>query len=120
MMYSNHRKDHKGGGAAILVHDSINHRRRKDLELMIEKEAESTYIKITMKNGQNVIAGSLYRAPNTNEHKPKAHIEEVNCIIKRELGDKNLLLRMDHNLDLLKCHEHMKTQQSLIKCWILD
>ena len=41
-LYSNHRKDHKGGGTAILVREGITHKRQKDLDVMLEKEVEST------------------------------------------------------------------------------
>ena len=41
---SNHRSNHKGGGTAILVRDGILHKQCKDIEIMMEKEAGSTYV----------------------------------------------------------------------------
>ena len=32
-LYSNHRKDHKDGGTAILVREGITHKRQKDLDV---------------------------------------------------------------------------------------
>ena len=46
-VYYTNRKDHKGGGTVILVRNGITHKRRKDLEVMIEKEVELIYIEIT-------------------------------------------------------------------------
>ena len=112
-LYSNHRKDHKGGGIAILVSEGITHKRCKDLEVMVEKEVEATYIEMTSKNGKHIILGSIYKSPNTSEKKLKDHITEVLTILKNEKGNKELVLGMDHNLDLLKEHEHHKMQQFL-------
>ena len=69
IVYYMNRKDHKGGGTTILVRNSTTHKRRKDLETMIEKEVESTYVEITVKNGKHIVLGSVYKAPNTNESK---------------------------------------------------
>ena len=80
---------------------------------MIEKEVELTYIEMTSKNSKHIIMGSIYRSPNTCEKKLKDHIAEVNSKIRSEKGKKELVLGMDHNLDLLKGHEHRKTQQFL-------
>ena len=52
IIYSNYRKDHKGDGTAILIKQSIRHKKQKDLEIMQEKEMELTYIEVTAKNGK--------------------------------------------------------------------
>ena len=54
--------------------------------------------------------GSLYHSPNVNENKFLRHIRETLPKIQNEKGDKNIILGMDHNLDLLKCHIHQNTQ----------
>ena len=77
------------------------------------KEVKSTYIEMTSKNGKHIIIESIYRLPNTCEKKLKEHITDVNLKLKTEKGTKELVLGMDHNLDLLKGHEHQKTQQFL-------
>ena len=48
-LYSICRSNHKGGGTAILIRNGIAHKRRKDLDIMIEKEVESTYVEMTAK-----------------------------------------------------------------------
>ena len=51
-LYSTCRSNHKGGGTAILVRDGIIHKQRKDLNIMVEKEIEATYVEMTAKCGK--------------------------------------------------------------------
>ena len=95
---------------AILIREGINYIRRSDLEENVEKEIESTYLEIRAKNGKKILMGSLYHSPNVNENKFLRHIRETLPKIQNEKGDKNIILGMDHNLDLLKCHIHQNTQ----------
>ena len=69
---------------------------------MQEKEAESTYIEVVTKNGKIFIIGSLYRAPNTKSHTFTEHIKCTIAKIKFERGSKEIIVGMDHNMDLLK------------------
>ena len=112
-LYSTCRSNHKGGGTAILIRDGITHKRRKDLDIMIEKEVESKYVEMTAKCGKCIILGSVYKSPNTNDEKLKTHLTEVCSKIKQEKYNKELGVSMDHNMDLLKSHEHRRTQQFL-------
>ena len=57
--------------------------------------------------------GSLYRAPNTNPSRLIEHISEVNSKRKAESGMKELILGMDHNMDLLKSKAHTPTRKFL-------
>ena len=69
-----------------------------------EKEIESTFIEIQSKSGKTIVVGSMYRPPNSNEGSFVTEIMEVICKINQE--KRELILGMDHNLDLLKCAEH--------------
>ena len=80
---------------------------------MIEKEVESTYVEMTTKCGKRIILGSVYKSLNTNDEKLKTHLTEVCIKIKQEKYNKELVVSMDHNMDLLKSHEHCCTQQFL-------
>ena len=51
--------------------------------------------------------------PNTNDDKLKIHLVEICNKIKQEKQKKELVIGMDHNMDLLKSHEHNRTQQFL-------
>ena len=57
----------------------------------------------------NVIIGSLYQPPNTDIDK---FLAEYNDTLERISSEKNeeVILGMDHNLDLLKQTSHRKTQ----------
>ena len=112
-MIENHRQNSKGGGIAILVRNNIPYKRRKDLEQYIENELETVYIEITCKNGKPVVIGSLYRAPNTSEKKLHNHCCETIQKIKSKRNKKELILGMDHNIDLLKSSTHTPTQEFL-------
>ena len=112
-LYANHRSKHKGGGTAILVRDGILHKRCKDIETMMEKESESTDVEMTAKGGKHIILGSIYKSPNICENTLKNHLTDVLNKIKSEKGNKELVIGMDHNMNLLKSHEHRKTQQFL-------
>ena len=64
MIHTTNRKEARGGGTAVLIKKGTTHKRRKDLENMVEKEAESTLIEMIAKNGKKFVVGSLYRSPN--------------------------------------------------------
>ena len=76
-----------------------------------EKVIESTFIEIQSKSGKTIVVGSMYRPPNSNEGSFVTEIMEVICKINQE--KRELILGMDHNLDLLKCAEHKLTQNFL-------
>ena len=108
---SSNRSTSKGGGTAILVRSEVLYAHRLDLEKFCEKELESTYIEIMAKNGKQIILGSLYRPPNTDVKPLFNHLEDTVSKVNQEKGTKELVLGMDHNLDLLKAHIHTQTQK---------
>ena len=110
---TNYRSECKGGGTSILLHDSISCRRRKDLERFDEKLIESTYIKISGKNKKKFIIGSLYRSSNTEEEPLINHISSTIQKIWTEKESKEIVLRMDHNMDLIKSQHHQATGKFL-------
>ena len=59
-IHTSNRVNSRGGGTAILIKKEIKHKRRKDLEIMNEREAESTFIEMVAKNGKKFVLGSLY------------------------------------------------------------
>ena len=88
---------------------NVPHKRCKDLEVYVKKEVESTYIKVTAKNGKKIVIGSLYRAPNSSTEHFTLHLQNTVYSIHSEKGNKSVILGMDHNMDLLKCHTHPAT-----------
>ena len=63
-------------------------------------------MEITTKNGKHIIVRSIYRSPNTCEEKMKDHLTQMVRTVAEERGKKEMVLGMDHNLDLLKGDEH--------------
>ena len=107
-LFTNNRHDHKGGGTGILVRKGITVKSRKDLEENVPKVIESTFAKITAKDGKRIVIGSLYRPPNSSLLE---FINKLNLSISKIKNEnKEAILGMDHNLDLLKAkiHKHMQ------------
>ena len=110
---ANYRSTHKGGGTSILIRNNIPFKRRQDLETFIEKEFKSTYIEITAKNGKQFIVGSIYRSPNTPEEPFLNHLREILNKIKAKKSHQEIIIGLDHNLDLLKSDQHNPTSNFL-------
>ena len=112
-LVSNYRQDHKGGGTSVLIKDGIPFRQRQDLDVFIEKHTESTFVEISIKNRTPVVIGSLYRTPNTPAQE---FIDNVSNVIKKircEEKNKEVILGMDHNLDLPHSDIHTPTHKFL-------
>ena len=96
-----------------MIKKGICYQPRRDLEEFIEKELEHIFIEIWSKCGKKIIMGSSYRAPNTSSSKFTNHVKNVITKVQSERDGKELILCMDHNLDLLKCHLHEPTRAFL-------
>ena len=104
----NSRTESKGGGTAILLQNGINYKRRKDIEVFKEKCVDSTIIETIAKDGKKIIAGSMYQHLNTD---PIDFRNAINMISSNSLKEKKeIILGMDHNLDLLKSRICRQTQ----------
>ena len=55
----------------------------------------------------------MYQPPNTSEHALHQHLSEAIPRVKTEWGNKQIIIRMDHNLDLLKYNNHVPMQKFL-------
>ena len=111
------RKDRltkKGGGVCILISKQLNYKSRNDLLLDCDS-FELVAVELKCKSS-NIICCSGYRPPNTN---PTIFVKEFNNQIKHMKNKKkNLIIGIDHNMDLLKTDKHRSTQDLLDK--ILD
>ena len=72
---------------------------------------ELTFIKIVAKNQKSIIIGSLYKPPDRHPKLFTNSLKETIALIKAE--GKEMILGMDHNMDLIKISEHKPTQQFL-------
>ena len=101
----------KGGGVAILIRENLIYKKRPDLKPTTENgKLESCFVELKgTKN--NLILGSLYRPPN---NPPKEFMREYSELLKNLSKEKlELILGMDHNLDLLKITQHKPTEEFL-------
>ena len=97
-----------GGGTGLLIHNSLQCRQRKDLELDTEI-FEHTELKTDTKN---ILLVSGYRPPNTNASK---FLKEYKDAVKTWKKQKNhdLVIGLDHNMDFLKSDKYPQTQEFL-------
>ena len=101
----------RGGGTGILVREEIMYNVRVDLCPTVEGTIESTFIEIIAKNRKPIVVGSLYKPPDKH---PNIFINSLNkTITKIKTEGKELILGMDHNMDLIKSSEQKPTQQFL-------
>ena len=108
--YHKTRSNRMGGGVSILVNSQLRSRERKDLIIQTQL---LEYIVVELKcNKKNILLVSCYRPPNTNvEH----FIKEYKSMMKllRAQKEHELVIGLDHNLDLLKYHISSPTHKFL-------
>ena len=108
-LITSNRTHKKGGGVGLLVSSRLKYRERPDLTDN-STSTENCFIEVLSKTG-NIIIGSIYRPPNTNE---KEFISVIARIIECSVSEKKeIILGMDHNLDLMKNHLHKNTKTFL-------
>ena len=99
-LISNECVNRRGGGTGILVREEILYKVKEDLCPFEEGEIEATFIEIIAKNRKPIVVGSLYKPQNSH---PKAFTSSLNeTIAKIQTECKELILGMDHNMDLIK------------------
>ena len=109
----NYRSKKKGGGVSILLKEGISYKRRPDLDVFQEGETEPVFVEIFSKNGKKMVIGSMYRLPNTDITQSSTNIANI-ISQARKANEKclpELIIGMDHNIDLLKGSCHNPTQQ---------
>ena len=100
-----------GGGTGILVREEIMYKVQTDLCPIVADTIESTFIEIVAKNRKSIIIGSLYKPPDRHPKLFTNSLKETIALMKAE--GKEMILGMDHNMDLIKSSEHKLTQQFL-------
>ena len=116
-LFSNHRIDRLRGGVGILINKNLQSRVRLDLNV---ETKHLEHINLELKTDtKNILLVSGYRPPNANA---KVFIKEYTTLLTnlRKLKHHEIILGIDHNLDLLKAHHHSQTSQFLEKTLDLD
>ena len=104
------RPNKKGGGVGFLIKDGIPYRELADLnQANISNTFEHYYIELKGDH-QNVVMGSIYRPPNTCLETFLSEYKESLNMACNQKG-KQVIVGMDHNINLLKHDTHAKTQE---------
>ena len=106
-----HRSNKKGGGVGFLIHENLSYKERVDLSLTYTSELEYMFVEIKTKKA-NIVVGSVYRPPHTKE---KHFMNDYKQLMRQIKGEniEDVILGMDHNMDLLKASKHKHTQDFL-------
>ena len=103
------REHKKGGGVGFLIKKGLIYREMTSLNKNnLDPTYEHFYLELKG-DRNNVILGSIYRPPNTNLDKFMA--EYKNSLEQlTKLKNKEIILGMDHNINLLRHDVHPRTQ----------
>ena len=96
------------GGTAIYVNKKFNIIERKDLKAQNE-DYESVWVEIKNKFSKNIVIGCIYRRPRYNFKEFMCYLE--NCLMKLTRENKEIYLRGDFNIDLLKIENNQNYHQ---------
>ena len=96
-----------GGGVAILIADNIQYRRIS--VPCHNNNYESCFVDLKTKN-KNFFVGSIYRPPNTNQDEFTKWLKDI---LQQLDSNHEIILGMDHNMDLLKADIHNPTRRFL-------
>ena len=103
------RKGKKGGGMGILIDNDLKYRKRPNLEI---ENVILEHVVIELKCDKSaILIASCYRAPNSDQKEFLNAYSELITKLKSE--KKQMIIGMDHNLDLLKSGSHKHTQSFL-------
>ena len=95
------------GGTGFYISNSLNYKRRDDLNFNSKGDFESTFIEIIIPNKKNIIVGCVYRHPSSKisiSDFTAQYIEPLLNTISTE--DKLCSIMGDFNIDLLKRDRH--------------
>ena len=114
--YEKPRAHKKGGGVAVLVSSNIPCKIRDDLIGKREPKADKTpytelcFVELKTPR-KSIITGSMYRPPNVDT---REFLKDYEILLNKiTTENKELILGTDHNLDLLKSHNHGQTSAFL-------
>ena len=103
------RTSKKGGGVCVLISNQLGYKIRDDLTFDCETH-EFVMIELKCKT-HSILCCSGYRPPNTN---PALFVKNFSQQIKvLQQVNRNIIVGIDHNMDLLKTDKHHSTQDLL-------
>ena len=116
-LIGDHHPTRKGGGVCILLNENIPYKRRHNIDIFEERILERVLVEITVKNGRKIITGSMYTPLNAESKHLLDGFETLVTKVRnnpRKVSPE-LIIGIDHNLDLLKGQIHLPTRQFIDK-----
>ena len=109
-LINKNRIDRIGGGVCILIKQDLRSRKRDDL--CVETQLLEHHVVEVKTDTKNILFVAGYRPPNSNV---KTLLKEYNNLLVslRKCRHHELVIGIDHNLDLLKTHSHSQTSEFL-------
>ena len=109
----NYRKNKKGGGVCILIRDEISYKSWLAVDVFEEGLTESVFVEIRSKNGKHIILGSMYKPPNVDINQFSTNLSRIvnNTRWIQGKHPPELILGMDHNMNLLNYASHPPTHK---------
>ena len=109
------RTDKSGGGVALYINDSLQHKYLPDKSRYINNCAEIVSVEITLRNCKQVIICCMYRAPNTHLNTLSEFINDI----LSNIGKKPVYMCGDFNADLLQYDKHAATNDFIDQLYTL-
>ena len=106
-LYRQDQNHKKGGGVAILVSNKLRCTVLDEINSNLP-ETECLSVSVSLCNGDTCIFCSMYRPPNSNIQTFLASYNSLISEIKKKRPS-NIIVGLDHNLDLLKSDTHQLT-----------
>ena len=106
------RTEKSGGGVAIAIHNSLRYKEWNDLKELNKENFECIFVELKMNSLPSLLIGSLYRPPNMRSKEFLKHYKLMLETLTKH-NKVEIVLGMDHNLDLLKANTHKDTQEFL-------
>ena len=105
-MFKQNRNNKNGGGVALFVRNHLKRKIVANMTVSIDDVMECLTVEISFVNRKNVFVSCIYRAPGSDTQTFIDYIEKQFS----DLGNKDIFLCGDMNMDLLKYNEHKPTE----------
>ena len=102
-LITNNRQDKAGGGVCLYISNQLEFIHRDELKYM-NSNIETIFAEIIIPGAKNIIIGTIYRPPRSNQN------DFINCIheilVNPILNNKHCFLMGDFNINLLNIHSN--------------
>ena len=104
------RKNRKGGGVCVLMHENLSFKLREDLSINCDA-IQSLSIEMPSSKSKNIILSTIYRPPNGDMKQCETYFKDV--FSKNDKNLKNIVLAGDFNFNFLDFETKKNVQDFL-------